>query len=171
MLLVSGVNNALRFSANLFGALSANKSLNGPSGSPFMKSAQDLHELASQQDERAPQYEGDARVPLLYCSSVPRQSAVPPDRLRVRPAPLVGQYPGATPFAHCAFVDEVAVWVWGCCPMAYVVNKPTAAIKAQQLLAVRALCLGRRKIRGSGVEFGDENNPGGISAAVTLINR
>jgi hypothetical protein len=29
-------------------------------GSPFIKSAHDLHELASQQDERAPQYEGDA---------------------------------------------------------------------------------------------------------------
>ena len=34
--------------------------LNGPSGRPFIESAHDLHELASQQDERAPQYEGDA---------------------------------------------------------------------------------------------------------------
>jgi hypothetical protein len=31
-----------------------------PSGSPLIESAHDLHELASQQDERAPQYEGDA---------------------------------------------------------------------------------------------------------------
>jgi hypothetical protein len=34
--------------------------LNGPSGRPFIESAHNLHELASQQDERAPQYEGDA---------------------------------------------------------------------------------------------------------------
>ncbi len=34
--------------------------LNGPSGHPFIESAHDLQELASQQDERAPQYEGDA---------------------------------------------------------------------------------------------------------------
>ena len=33
---------------------------NAWSGSPFIESAHDLHELASQQDERAPQYEGDA---------------------------------------------------------------------------------------------------------------
>jgi len=33
---------------------------NAWSGGPFIKSAHDLHELASQQDERAPQYEGDA---------------------------------------------------------------------------------------------------------------
>jgi hypothetical protein len=33
---------------------------NAWSGGPFIESAQDLHELASQQDERAPQYEGDA---------------------------------------------------------------------------------------------------------------
>ena len=31
-----------------------------PSGRPLIESAHDLHELASQQDERAPQYEGDA---------------------------------------------------------------------------------------------------------------
>jgi hypothetical protein len=30
------------------------------SGGPFIKSAHDLHELASQQNERAPQYEEDA---------------------------------------------------------------------------------------------------------------
>ena len=35
-------------------------SFDGRSGRPLIKSAQDLHELASQQDERAPQYEGDA---------------------------------------------------------------------------------------------------------------
>jgi hypothetical protein len=34
--------------------------LDGPSGHPFIESAHNLHELASQQDERAPQYEGDA---------------------------------------------------------------------------------------------------------------
>ena len=33
---------------------------NAWSGSPLIESAHDLHELASQQDERAPQYEGDA---------------------------------------------------------------------------------------------------------------
>ena len=33
---------------------------NAWSGGPFIESAHDLHELASQQDERAPQYEGDA---------------------------------------------------------------------------------------------------------------
>ena len=33
---------------------------NAWSDSPFIESAHDLHELASQQDERAPQYEGDA---------------------------------------------------------------------------------------------------------------
>jgi hypothetical protein len=33
---------------------------NARSGGPFIESAHDLHELASQQDERAPQYEGDA---------------------------------------------------------------------------------------------------------------
>jgi len=33
---------------------------NAWSGGPFIKSAHHLHELASQQDERAPQYEGDA---------------------------------------------------------------------------------------------------------------
>jgi len=32
---------------------------NAWSAGPFIESAQDLHELASQQDERAPQYEGD----------------------------------------------------------------------------------------------------------------
>jgi hypothetical protein len=31
------------------------------SGGPFIESAHDLHELASQQDKRAPQYEGDAK--------------------------------------------------------------------------------------------------------------
>jgi hypothetical protein len=59
-LLVSGVDNALQFSAKLLGALFAKGHLNGPSGRPFIESAHDLHELASQQDERAPQYEGDA---------------------------------------------------------------------------------------------------------------
>jgi hypothetical protein len=33
---------------------------NAWSGDPFIESAHDLHEIASQQDERAPQYEGDA---------------------------------------------------------------------------------------------------------------
>ena len=33
---------------------------NAWSGGPFIESAHDLHELASQQDDRAPQYEGDA---------------------------------------------------------------------------------------------------------------
>jgi hypothetical protein len=33
---------------------------NAWSGGPFIESAHELHELASQQDERAPQYEGDA---------------------------------------------------------------------------------------------------------------
>jgi hypothetical protein len=33
---------------------------NAWSGGPFIESAQDLHELASQQDERAPQYQGYA---------------------------------------------------------------------------------------------------------------
>ena len=34
--------------------------LNGPSGRPFIESAHNLHELASHQNDRAPQYEGDA---------------------------------------------------------------------------------------------------------------
>ena len=34
--------------------------LNGPSGRPFIESAHNLRELTSHQDERAPQYEGDA---------------------------------------------------------------------------------------------------------------
>jgi len=34
--------------------------LNGPSGRPFIESAHNLHEFASQQDERAPQYERNA---------------------------------------------------------------------------------------------------------------
>ena len=58
--LVSGVVNALRFSAHLFGALFAKSHLNGRSGSPFIESAHDPHELASHQNDRAPQYEGNA---------------------------------------------------------------------------------------------------------------
>ena len=34
--------------------------LNGPSGRPFIESAHNLHELASHQNDRAPQYEGNA---------------------------------------------------------------------------------------------------------------
>ena len=34
--------------------------LNGPSGLPFIESAHDLHEPASHQNDRAPQYEGNA---------------------------------------------------------------------------------------------------------------
>jgi len=33
---------------------------NASSGGPYIKSTHELHELASQQDERAQQYEGDA---------------------------------------------------------------------------------------------------------------
>ena len=34
--------------------------LNGPSGRPFIESAHNLHELTSHQNDRAPQYEGNA---------------------------------------------------------------------------------------------------------------
>ena len=34
--------------------------LNGPSGRPFIESAHNLHELASHQNDGAPQYEGNA---------------------------------------------------------------------------------------------------------------
>jgi hypothetical protein len=34
--------------------------LNGPSGRPFVESAYNLHELAPHQNDRAPQYEGNA---------------------------------------------------------------------------------------------------------------
>ncbi len=34
--------------------------LNGPSGRPFIESAHNLHELASHQNDRAAQYEGNA---------------------------------------------------------------------------------------------------------------
>jgi len=34
--------------------------LNGPSGRPFIESAHNLHELASHQNDRAPQYERNA---------------------------------------------------------------------------------------------------------------
>ena len=33
---------------------------NGPLGRPFIESAHNLHELASHQNDRAPQYEGNA---------------------------------------------------------------------------------------------------------------
>jgi hypothetical protein len=53
-LLVSGVDNAPRLSAKLFGALLARSHLNGPSGRPFIESVHDLHEPTSQHDDRAP---------------------------------------------------------------------------------------------------------------------
>ena len=36
-----------------------NKSSQWPLGGPFIESAHDFHELASQEDDRAPQYEGN----------------------------------------------------------------------------------------------------------------
>src|SRR5579859_1183387 len=56
-LLVSRVDDAPRSRSELCPQISH---LNGPLGGPFIESANDLHEPTSQQDDRAPQYEGNA---------------------------------------------------------------------------------------------------------------
>src|ERR1700677_4589792 len=50
-----GLSPTINESISLFSSIG-----NAWSGGPFIKSAHHLHELASQQDERAPQYEEDA---------------------------------------------------------------------------------------------------------------
>ena len=60
-----------------------NKSSQWPLGGPFIESAHDLHELASQQDERAPQYEGDAIELGDACANGLTQKPAP-SRWRIR---------------------------------------------------------------------------------------